>query len=356
MTSASNAEADGLCQGRHQAQIGLPEIVTEDSSFGQGVHDALKTDDPSKLSPEQLSVYESCVEIREKLIMEAFGMDASIAKRIREERYWWASTDGKLRHSGQVDLLVVHNDKGLLIDYKALPGEVSDSSANPQLRDQVSLVAGAHKLNEVDAAIIQPLVTHTPEITRYDTQSILRSQVEMGERVAASNDPHAKRTAGAAQCKFCKARFICKEYSQFIALAAPASMSSLTVPVHEWTPDQRALFCERLPIATKWLEECKAQIKKLLAESPKSVPGWKLADGSIRRPITNPNELHTRFLALGGTTGQFMECVEIAKGKLEAQVRAATALKGKGLKAKIDELLVGIVEEKKDAPSLERSE
>lgn len=351
-TSASNAPADALCAGRHQAQSGIPESTTADSDFGTAIHDALKTDDPSKLQSDQLSIYEGCVEIREKLIMEKFGMDAPIAKRIKEQRFWWTSGDGKLRHSGQVDLLVFHGEEGLLIDYKALPGEVEGAAQNEQLRDQVALTAGANKLTEIDVAIVQPLVTYSPQLCRYDRVSIERSQVEMGLRVAASNDPNAKRTAGTLQCKFCRARFTCKEYAAFTALSAPSSMSSLTVPVHDWTPEQRALFCERLPMAVKWLEECKHQIKAMLKERPESVPGWRLEKGDTRRSITNPAELHARFLALGGTTDQFMQCVEIGKGKLEAQIRAVTALKGKGLKTKMEEIQVGIVEEKECEPSL----
>jgi len=354
-TSASNAPADALCAGRHQAQSGIPDSPTDDSNFGTAIHDALKTDDPSKLQPDQLSIYEGCIEIREKLIMEKFGMDAPIAKRIKEQRFWWTSGDGKLRHSGQVDLLVFHGTEGLLIDYKALPGEVEGAASNEQLRDQVALTAGANKLTEIDVAIVQPLVTYSPQLCRYDAVSISRAQVEMGLRVAASNDPYAKRVAGTLQCKFCKARYTCKEYSAFTALSAPSSMSSLTVPVHEWTPEQRALFCERLPMAMKWLEECKAQIKRLLKDDPKAVPGWKLAKGDTRRSISNPNELHARFLALGGTTEQFMACVDIGKGKLEAQLRAATALKGKGLKAKLEEIQVGITEDKECEPSLEEA-
>lgn len=352
-TSASNAPADALCAGRHQAQIGLPDIVTEDASFGTQIHDALVNDDATKLKPEQLSVFEGCIEIREKLIMEKFGLDATKAERIKEQRFWWRSDDGKMVHSAKVDLVVRHGPEALIIEYKTLPGEVEGAAANEQLRDQAALAAGNLQLNEVDVAVVQPLVTYTPAVCRYDSVAIVKSQLEMVQRVTASNDPHAKRTAGVVQCRYCKARFTCKEYSQFTALAVPAAMSALAVPVHQWTPEQRALFCERLPVAMKWLEECKRAIKEMIKKEPGSVPGYQLSKPTIRRPINNPNELHTRFLGMGGTTDQFMACVQIGKGELEVQVRAATKLKGKGLKAKLDEMLAGIVEEKPDEPSLE---
>lgn len=351
-TSASNAQADALCEGRHQAQIGLTSPTTEDNLFGQQIHDALVNDDPSKLRPDQLSVYESCVEIREKLIADTFGPDFEQTKRFKEQRVWFKSAEGGHVHSAKLDLLVRHGPKGLVVEYKTLPGDVAEAPTNMQLRDQAALSAGHYLLTEIDVAIIQPLVTHTPAVCRYDTGSIQQAQSEMALRVEKSNAPNAPRTAGTVQCKFCLARYTCKEYAAFTALAVPVSMSSLTVPVSMWSPEQRALFCERLPVAMKWLEECKSKIKQLIEADPNSVPGWKLEPGSIKRPVNNPNELHARFLAAGGTTEQFLACVDIGKGDLETQVRAVTKLKGKGLKAKIDELLTGIVDEKPDAPSL----
>ncbi len=354
-TSASNAPGDDLCTGRHQAQKGLPDIDTGDSQFGTQVHDALATDDPSKLDNEQLSIYEGCVEIREKLIMEKFGLDTPKVVRIKEQRLWWMSSNGTMRHSGQVDLIchLPSGQEALILDYKALPGDVEPPDTNKQLRDEVALSAGNFKFTEIDVCIVQPLVTYSPTPCRYDLANINRSMAEMVARVRASNAPLPKRTAGVVQCKFCKARFTCNEHAQWQSLNVPVAMSSLAVPVQLWTPEQRALFCERLPIAMRWLEEGKEEIKRLLKEDPKAVPGWRIGKGTPRTPITNPNELHTRFVELGGTSQQFMECVEVAKGKFEAQLRAVTKLKGKGLLAKKEEILAGVTEIKESEGSLE---
>lgn len=352
-TSASNAPADALCPGRHLAQRGLPDVETEDSNFGTQIHEALKLGDPKGLDTDQLSIYEGCEEITDRLMLEKFGMDAGKVEKVKERRFWWRSGDGKLQHSGQVDLLSTLGTEGLLIEYKTLPGEVEGAATNEQLRDQVAMAAGSLKLKEIDVAVVQPLVTYKPVVCRYDVISIARAQIDMVSRVKASNDPSSKRVAGTAQCKYCKARFTCKEYHAFVAVSTPVSMSSLVIPVDQWTPSQRALFCERLPIAQKWLEECKAQLKKMLKENPEAVPGWKLGQGRMKAPINNPNELHSRFIANGGNTEQFLACVSIGKGDLEKQVREFSKLKGRALKAKIDEMLAGIVDEKRDEPSLE---
>lgn len=358
-TSASNAYYDSLCQGRHMAQLGIADIASEDAKFGQEIHTALATENISKLDGEQLSIYESCVEIRERLVLDYFGKDFPQVKRMFERRCWVhvLAADGKTRypHSGQVDFLARHGTKGLIIEFKTLPADLPDSANNLQLRDQVVLGAGELILKEVAVAIVRPLVTHQPELCLYNEATIKRAEVEMFQRVRNSNNPSAPRTAGEAQCKFCKARHACPERARLLEVATPVAVSSLaSVPVADWTPAQRALFCERLPMATKWLEECKGQIKALLEGDPASIPGWALEPGSVKRPVVKPEELHARFLALGGSPAQFLACVDIGKGGFEKAVRAVTQLKGKALAAKLRELLDGLTEDKPDAPSLTR--
>ena len=57
--------------------------------------------------------------------------------------------------------------------------------------------------------------------------------------------------------------------------------------VASWTPEQRTLFCIHLPIAQKWLDDCKASMKEALKADPASVPGYKLKDGATRETIIN---------------------------------------------------------------------
>ena len=354
-TSASSAQADYLCEGRHQAQRSIPEPPTSsDAGFGIAIHEALATGDASKLTTEQLSVYESCAAIREKLISDTFGPDASKAVRFIEQRYW-CMVGNQWEHSAKPDLVVRSGSDALIIEYKCLPGAVEDSPSNLQLRDQAILVSGSLVLTKVTVAIIQPLVTHSPTLCQYDASTLKQAAQEMFARVIKSNTPNAKRTAGDAQCKFCLARHTCPERAAFVAASVPSVAAYFaTVPVKEWTPEQRSAFCERVGIITKWIDECKAEMKALLTKDPESIPGFELEPGSVRSKVVNPDILHQRFLSIGGTTDQFMLCVDIGKKDLEAVVRSVSQLKGKGLKAKIDELLEGIVESKQTAPSIER--
>jgi hypothetical protein len=126
--------------------------------------------------------------------------------------------------------------------------------------------------------------------------------------------------------------------------------------VESWTPEQRAAFCNALPLAVKWLEECKKRMVALLEAEPTAVPGWTLEPGSIKHPVRDIEELHNRFVASGGATAEFLKCCNIAKGDFEKAVREATKLKGKALNTKIGELLLGLTEAKQDRPSLARAQ
>lgn len=360
-TSASNALSDSLCEGRHQAQKGIPQPPeTEDARFGKMVHEALATGDTSKLDGSQLSIYDQSVEIRTKVIEDFFGPDALKAKRFIEQRLWCVvkapESKQSYEHSGQPDLVVRFGPKALVLEYKTLPGDVPEGPANLQLRDQVVLASGAYMVKSIGAAVIQPLVTHSPSVVMYDEASIKRSEAEMFARVIKSNSPNAKRTAGPTQCQFCLARHTCKEYMQMVSKSVPTTtMSELSlVSVKDWTPEQRATFCERYPVAAKWIEECRQQIKTLIKESPDAVPGFKLEEGNKVRTVTNLNELHGRFLAAGGATKDFLSCMKLGMGNFETALRAATKLKGKALNAKVEELLTGIVEFKQNDSSITR--
>lgn len=370
-TSASGAPADDACPGKHLACRGLKSSDSEDASFGRIVHAALAKGSDEGLDVGQADIYESCKSIEASLVNQCFGPDAGKCKVFREERFWVKVRD-KVKnpnagggpspeaevvevfheHSGQPDVVYRHGPRALVINYKTLTGAVAESAANLQVRDEVVLAAGNLILTEVMAAIVQPLVTHSPELVLYDETSIKQAEGDMFERVRRSNNPESPRIAGALQCQFCLAKSTCKEYAAWAGQSVPATMSTLAVPVAEWTPEQRAIFCERKSAAQKWLDDCEAELKKLMESDPDAVPGYHLKPGSIMEPVNNPQELWNRFSAAGGTLEQFMGCVGITKGKLEEAVRTVTKSKGKALSSKVDAMLDGITDSKRKAPSI----
>jgi Protein of unknown function (DUF2800) len=355
-TSASNADADLACPGRHLAQKNTPHQTSADAEFGKGVHAALATNDPSKLTTEQLDIYESCVAIETRFVDQLFGPEKAKCKTFVEQRFWVKvkarNGDGYFSHSGQPDKVYRLGPRGLIIDYKSLASQVAESATNGQLRDYVCLAAGNLMLTEIMAIVIQPLITTDPVPCLYDKTSIKQAEDEMFARVRRSNDPASPRVAGEVQCKFCLAKPNCKEYGVWAAALLPARVALPDLPVAEWTVDQRIAFCEGVGAVEQWISDNKEAMKQLLTDNPDAVPGFYLKPGAVRELVSDPEALFARFVELGGTLDQFMACVSITKGKLEDNVRTVTGKKGKGLKSEMDKMLDGIVEQKQNAPSI----
>ncbi len=356
-TSASNAQADLLCPGRHLAQVNLPEPAKDESAeFGTVVHSALQTSDPSKLSRQQRDIYDSCASILNSKLAEFFGPEVLQMKAnpAREKRYWvgWTKQVGEAaveyRHSAQVDLFYRRGQRGLVVEYKSLAGEVPVSAKNLQVRDQVVCVnANSPLLTSIGAVVIQPLVTHKPEICIYSQDDILLARQQMQVRVEASNNPESERRAGQVQCEFCRARLSCQQHHDWATSGLLVQKTILDTPAEMWTPEQWTAFCYGMGVAQKWLDETKALAKKMLSDNPAAIPGFCLGTGKTNRYVTNPQELFARFEKLGGTLESYMKCVKIGLTLLADEVQVTTGANGKALKVAVEELLKGIIDEVK---------
>ena len=356
-SSASNAEADALCAGRMIAQRGLPEHQSDDADFGTQIHAALAANDPKGLSLEQVDIYDSCQKIAGKLVADCFGEENGPKVIPYKHRRFWLTLKGPqtFKHSGEADAVYHLDNRLLILDFKCLPGQKTESSRNGQLRDLAVLACGEIPgVNEVVVAIVQPLVTHTPEPCIYGADDLKQAALELYARIVKSNDPNSPRVAGEKQCGFCLAKPHCAEYQKFAGAMLPAMLSILDVPAANWTPEQCAVFCERRPVAQKWLDEVESAMKARLAADPAGIPGFGLKPGAIKETIKDPQACFERFAALGGTVPQFMQVVSVGKKKLAEAVHEVTAAKGKNLDKAVAALCAGITESKQNAPSLAR--
>ena len=341
-TSASSAEADKLCPGRHNAQRGIPEQPSDDSDFGTKIHAALEKGDPKGLSSAQESIYESVIEIEKKLLVQFFGpdVDGKESHPVCERRFWANWADG-LKHSGQLDRLHRRGTKALILDVKSLAGEVAESPRNMQLRDQAVLFdLSTSALMEVGVAIVQPLVTHSPEICVYNREDLAKARSDLRMRVEASNRPDAPRIAGAVQCKFCRAKEQCPDYEAYASRLLPAPRSVVDVPVREWTSEMRQQFCDNYDTASKWLSTCWDAMEEGSSKDPNFVPGYHLVAGSPRSKIINLQSVFDRASGHGIPLEKFLARSTITKTDLTELTREFTKLKGKKLNDAL-ELIVG---------------
>ena len=351
-TSASNAMADGLCIGRHRAQIGIPDKVSSDASFGREVHEALAKGSSEGLTVDQENIYEHSRAIEKKIVDFFFGEDQKNMQVVREHRFWIHWENG-LQHSAQPDVVYRCGTKVLVLEYKTLPGDVAAASTNMQLRDQTVCVwVNTPLVLEIAAAVVQPLITHNPEITIYKRLDIERSTQEMADRVAASNSG-GPRTAGEVQCKFCKAAMSCPEYQKFAGSMVPSaaiSPSLVDVPVILWTPDMRKQFCDSFSVAQKWLDKVWSAMEEGAVNDPNFVPGYSLVEGTPREKINNLEAVFNRASAIGVPLLEFLGKSTISKKDIAELVRKHTKTKGKALEKILDEVIgtdVSVSEAKK---------
>lgn len=361
-TSASDAEPDLRCPGRHNAQKAVPRKASgKYAEHGRLIHEALA--EPAggpvlkSLTVDQRETFDRCREIEKKFLAQVFPEQSSAfpLKIFREQRFW-VKVDGKLEHSGKPDLVARCGSRGAIVEYKTLPGDVPESPTNLQLRDQVVLAAGHLLLNEVTVIVDQPMVTMSPVPTLYNAEAIKRAEAEMFERVRRSNDPNAPRLAGEIQCEHCRAKEICVEYQKFAGAMVPGMLTLLDVPVSAWTPDQRAMFLDKRATAQKWLDNCLETIERGAESDPNYVTGWGLVPGAERKTITDPQAVFNRFAAIGGTVQKFMSTVTVGVTKLKEAVNDLTGARGKALDAAIATLTEGLVEVKRNKASLKRKE
>lgn len=351
-TSASNAEADRLCPGRHKACRSVPEgLPTVYTLRGTLIHKWL-AGEPIELTPEDKDLAEEIREQADVILREQFPDGCTIRF---EERLWM--NIGVLKHSGKPDLLAYDDSKIVILDYKTGFGFVLDSDSNMQLRDLA--VLAFHKLvgNDpnrraklVRVGKIQPRSHGRATLCEYNPNDLVTALHQMTERIEACWNPTAPRIPGPKQCQFCRARPTCPEAKATVTAlqrvddAGGELLDGATI----------ARFLDAGKVAKSIIADNEEKAKALLEKNPDAIPGWKLKPGNKVRKVTDPDTVAARFLEIGEMVN-FMKSVEVGIGALKEQVRAATGLKGKALDARVDEMIAGTYVEQQNAPSLTRT-
>ena len=364
-TSASHAQADRACPGRHQAQIGLPELPRSDEQEMGAVIYALWTGTKPIREPtaDEIEQADTLREQESRVAQEFFRADDGLVRFV-ERRLWHEFPGQRLDHgqvrlktSGQFDVALVApaSRRALICDGKSGWLPVTPNPANLQLRRLAALLWLQIDSCEIGVGILKPGKSPEPPCV-YTVPELRRSVSEMEEDVRQSHAPEAPRTAGEEQCRYCRARESCPTRLSWLAAAFPATLPPLPmISARNWTPAQRALFLEREKDARDWLEARREEIKLLLSESPETVPGYGLRPGRISETLCNPQEVWQRFShELGGTLDSFLKCIKVGKTALKDEVRAVSGAKGKALETTLARLLAGCVETTTGAPTIER--
>lgn len=231
LPSASAVERFAACPGSYLFSRGMTDIKTPEmqamADAGERIHTWLEEPDLIDLVPEELEVAEWCNDQRHELILKLFGANVT-PPAIKEDRIWLY--EGRKRiFSGKADDIRIYSTMALILDFKSGRGDQKESPKNRQLRSLAVILKedqrGQH-LEEINVAIVQPLISRTPLITRYTAKDLAKAKEELLDLLADIHKPEAPRTAG-EWCKFCPALTMCPEslslIDEFIATATRTS-------------------------------------------------------------------------------------------------------------------------------------
>lgn len=359
LPSASGIARLAACPGSYRMAKGIPDRPTDDGDFGTAIHaylaGTLKAED---LTGEQLDIAESCSAIEARLVNQwktrCLLTDHEITVTRDSERLW-LSLDGEPACSGVADVVYRYKDVALALDYKTLPGEHADSDENLQLRTLAVLTDEKYDLSMaiVDVAIIQPLVTHSPTVSRYDVEALGIARSELLTILEAAKAPDAPLHPG-KQCDYCRAASICPEVHREVT-----HMSIITLQEEGGlaVPDEvMAKLGERCGAALKMISNIKADIRRRVEADPASwrALGWELREGAGKRAVTNVGKVAERLEGKGCAMPDIAAACSITIGNVKTLARAATGAKGMGLEKIVDAILEDCITLKVPKPSLKR--
>ncbi len=353
--SASAAEANHLCPGRHLAQLGIPEEPqTPDAESGTVIHDAWANRPRRPLTHDEQESLEALRSRSDEIFRQwnpnpagyKAGLIASIEKRL------WHNSCG-MKCSGQVDRFYIIGYRALIIDGKRGRKVVTTEPTNRQLRWLAALVAINYPgVTEVTVALAQHWAPKTAPCV-YDINALSEALQQMEEDVGACYAPDVKRIAGPVQCEYCRAKKNCPE---FLASGLPVPYEPQPASQTQVQDAVSALPGPRLGLLLSMsrlvVEVAESECRKRLADGS-AVDGWKMSPGRTMEKIVDPQTLFERFILAGGKTEQFLPAVTVQKGKFKDALRGVAGLKGKALDSRLAEMLDGLTESKTGNPVLE---
>lgn len=287
LPSASGADKLVLCSGSWALELQSPKINTAKkyAEFGDNVH-AVVDGQEVELSHREEDTAKACKEIEESVRQKWLASDVVSVEEIREQRMWLFNSNLKKVFSGKPDLVVIQGKRALILDFKALSGEVAESPRNWQLRSLAVIVANHYDVEEITVGIVQPWVTRKPELCVYDEEALKLSEKMLRDALVAAELSTSPRTPG-DHCKWCRAKLKCAEFG--------AWNNQITErPVMELAPADLAKLLSRVPLARKFCDELEQAALEMAAKGVK-LPGWDLQIGSPRISDTEEEFIQAYF-------------------------------------------------------------
>jgi Protein of unknown function (DUF2800) len=316
LPSASSMARYKACPGTRMLEASLRDKgwlrkeSSPEATLGERIHASLEGE-PEELERKAQDIRDSCESLCLKARDQFFGREPYDV--IYEQRIWY-SIQGTPYFSARPDRVYFNKDRILYPDFKTGPGDTDEVGVNTQLRAGVAILGSCYpEVERIGVAIIQPLVTHTPEIAVYDRAAIQEATLEILE-IVDQTFWSTDRFAG-TWCKYCPCRAFCPEARKF-SVDWPLKVNVEALPVGQ----EGAAVLGRIKIAKKLLGDLEDEYKALVEKNPDAIPGWWIGKGKNIRYVNGWLKAKEIVCGLdnGGALGsQFFDLLTLPISKLE---------------------------------------
>ena len=345
--SASDAEANEKCPGRHQMSLGMKDQPTAQSLTGDKIHHWLYDPTSVELEGYDLVLARKCLHQREAL-MDLMWDDwrTNPPKIIQEERLWYRQE----KYSGVPDWVAIRDGLCLIADYKTGPIKVANAAENRQLMWLAVLANSKYKVKEITVSIIQPSVG-PPTSHTYDKASLTKARNKVNSVLRRMSDGAAFLRPGEKQCKYCKAKELCP------ALQNKATAIQRVKDVTSLTSIQVSEALVNVPAIRAMCTAIEERAREMLEEEPLSLPTHELVAGRTTRAIKDPQLAAERLFEEGLVSDSgLMQSVSISLPKLIRQVGQYGEMGQAEAKKAVNTCLHDLIEEKEGKAKLCRRE
>tara|TARA_B100000586_G_scaffold268666_1_gene245719 strand:- start:603 stop:1670 length:1068 start_codon:yes stop_codon:yes gene_type:complete len=345
--SASDAEANELCPGRHAMSLGMKDQPTPQSLTGDKIHQWLFDPTSVELEGYDRVIAGKCLQQREAL-MDLMWDDwrRNPPKIIQEDRLWYRQE----KFSGVPDYVAIRDGLCLVADYKTGPIKVKNAADNRQLMWLAVLVNSKYKVKEITASIIQP-PCGPPTSHTYDKTALVKARNKVNSVLRKMNDGAAFLRAGEKQCKYCKAKELCP------ALQNKATAITRVRDVEALTPIQLSEAMDVIGPIKAMCGAIEERVRLMLEEHPQAVPTYELVAGRTTKTVKDPQQAAQRLLLDGLVSDSgLMQSASISIPKLIKQVGEYREISPAEAKKEVNTCLHDLIEEKEGRAKLCRRE
>jgi hypothetical protein len=292
-----------------------------------------------------------CVELKRDLLNAWTGPSCDNSYEFLVEQRLWFRAGLWPRFSGQPDFVAIDrtNRRALILNFKTGRKEADESADNLQLRTEVVLLKHNHPdLEEIQAAIIEPLVSWDSVRVQYAGDALIQAEKEILGIVDRAELEPTKRIAG-TWCQYCPARANCREALDYVeGVPNPTLMKDV---IFELPRGERGVqLWERIKVAKKLLETLEKTYTAILESEPDALPGYILpAEGKERRSVPYPAKLKAA-LAEYLTSEEIDGAASFHLTKIEEVLGLKHHLAGKDLERLFEKLTKNAVTIGHDAP------